>query len=141
MVNLLRTARDRAGLSQSGVAVLCGCSRVHYSDIERGKKPPSIQLFARIVAALCLSAREAVSLAQELAGLSLPTDTSAEPGLELAGLPLHLDGAPVELLALHPSADGCWTATVRPAGRPEATARRVAVAGLSLVSIPAARAA
>jgi len=121
------------------MADLLQLDRSYYSRMERGARQPSLALFLRVANALTLSPTEALTLGRELAGLPA-TDTPPADAGQLAGLPLHLDGQPVELLELFPAGDG-WTATVRPAGRPDATARRVPIAGLTLLPLPTARAA
>jgi transcriptional regulator with XRE-family HTH domain len=51
---MVRTARESAGISQAQLAKLCGCGNSAISDIERGTRAPSLDLAARIADALKL---------------------------------------------------------------------------------------
>jgi transcriptional regulator with XRE-family HTH domain len=48
----LRTARERAGLTQEQVALASGVPQGHYSRIETGKHDPGIRTLIRIAQAL-----------------------------------------------------------------------------------------
>ncbi len=48
----LRTARERAGLTQEQVALASGIPQAHYSRIETGKRDPGIRTLLRIARAL-----------------------------------------------------------------------------------------
>jgi len=48
----IREQRKRKGLRQCILAEMVGLSRIHLSEIERGKKTPSMEAFIRIVNAL-----------------------------------------------------------------------------------------
>lgn len=106
------------------------------SKIERGLETPTLALFWRLVEALNLTAAQALALGRELAGLPA---TAPAPTLE--GLPLTLDGQAIELLEVTQDTAGLWWALVRPSSSPHATARRVPLAGLALLPLPAVRAA
>lgn len=45
----LRGARRRARLSQAGLAVLAGTSQASISDIERGRRQPTVELLDRLL--------------------------------------------------------------------------------------------
>lgn len=46
---VLREARRRAGLSQAELAVLAGTSQASISDIERGRRQPTVELLGRLL--------------------------------------------------------------------------------------------
>ena len=52
----LREARERAGLSQAGLAADCGCSGAYISRVEVGGRTPSLQLLRRLGRRLGVSA-------------------------------------------------------------------------------------
>jgi transcriptional regulator with XRE-family HTH domain len=52
----LREARERAGLSQAALAVVCGCSGAYISRVEMGGRTPSLQLLRRLGRRLGISA-------------------------------------------------------------------------------------
>lgn len=135
-VSHLRRLREKAGITGVRLAQQAGLSRDAISKLERGIRIPSLPVFLRLVDVLSLTAGEALDLARELAGLPV---IPAPPTLE--GLPLSLDGQAVELLEVRQDTAGLWWALVRPSSSPTATARRVPLAGLALLPLPAVRAA
>lgn len=121
--------RERAGLTQEDVANILQISRAHYSRIESGKRSITLGVARQLADLMHLSPHERVEI----------LSTSPAPSLE--GLPLHLDGQAVHVLELHQDPDGTWWALVQPSSSPTATARRIPVAGLALLPLPAVRAA
>lgn len=51
----IRAVRDRRGVSQEGLALLCGLDRTYISGIERGTRNPSLTNILKIAAALDVS--------------------------------------------------------------------------------------
>lgn len=49
---VIRTCRERKGLSQEVLSGLAGLDRTHYSKIERGLRSPTIDTFFKIAHAL-----------------------------------------------------------------------------------------
>jgi transcriptional regulator with XRE-family HTH domain len=74
----LRTARRRTGLSQKQLAVAVGVSQAMVSQLERGEKSPSLDLFERIAYALGVSASYLLG--------DVPHSVSEEEALYLAQL-------------------------------------------------------
>ena len=52
---IVRTARERAGLTQGRLAELCGCGRMTIYSIETGKRSPSLELAVAIARTLSIS--------------------------------------------------------------------------------------
>ena len=124
-------------MTQTQLAKLGGISAGSYANIETGARLPSLPVALKLVEGLDLAPVEALALLRELA--NLPAHLTPP---NLAGLPLEVDGQAVELLELLPGPGAVgWSALVRAAGRPEATARRVHIAGLSLLPLATVRAA
>jgi len=55
--DVIRTARDRHGVSQRGLAVRAGTSQGYISQVERGEVSPSVEAVGRLLACLGESAR------------------------------------------------------------------------------------
>lgn len=55
---LFKAARHRSGKSARGLSVECGLSPAYVSKVESGETKPSIQAFARLVAAMNCSGSE-----------------------------------------------------------------------------------
>ncbi len=79
MRNTLQGLRRNARLTQAQVAASAKVSRVHISDIEAGKKKPSLDLFVALMVALNVPPDRWSSVAQELV-----RDVVAQPGAEAA---------------------------------------------------------
>jgi len=65
---VLRDRRTRAGLSQERLAEESELTRNYVSDLELGKKSPSLRTIARIAIALGVDAHELVREAEDRAG-------------------------------------------------------------------------
>ena len=66
MRNTLQGLRRSARLTQAQVAASAHVSRVHISDIEAGKKKPSLDLFVALMVALNVPPERWSQVAQEL---------------------------------------------------------------------------
>lgn len=132
----LTQLRQHQALTQQALADKVGVLRPTLTRIESGERQASLSLFFRLVEALALTPAEALALGRELAGLPAQP---APPALD--ALPLTLDSQAVEVLELTQDAGGTWWAIVRPSSSPHATARRIPIAGLTLLPTPAVRAA
>ena len=62
---VLRELRERKGLTQEALALEAGTERSHISDLERGKKGPSLRTILSLARALGVSAGEIVSMVEE----------------------------------------------------------------------------
>lgn len=83
---VIRTARERAGVSQRGLAVRAGTSQGYVSQVERGEVSPSVEAVARLLG--CLGVRGRIETAP-LPPTPPSADADAEglrPGPMLAGL-------------------------------------------------------
>lgn len=58
----IKAARNRKGLTQTELAVLCNCERVVVWEWERGNYDPHLEAFALICKALDLDANEMLGL-------------------------------------------------------------------------------
>ncbi len=56
--NLVRTARQKAGLSQENLADKAGIDRSYLGGVERGERNPTLLVIERIAAGLDLSVAE-----------------------------------------------------------------------------------
>ena len=81
----LREAREGLGLSQEAVAARARLNTSYLSQIERGKKAPSLDVLVRIAAAVNLSLGELFA-----------DDEGAVPALEMREVERLLDGVPEE---------------------------------------------
>ena len=61
----LRQVRAAKGLSQESLAVLAGFSRSYYTEIETGKRNPSLVNIFRLAACLDVSPKELFDLSEE----------------------------------------------------------------------------
>lgn len=132
----MQSVREHRRLTQLQLGAIVGVSAAQISSIEGGSRRPSLPVAMRLVEALALPCSDALALLRQLAGLPAQP---APPALD--ALPLTLDGQAVEVLELTQDGGGVWWALVRPSSSPHATARRIPIAGLTLLPTPAVRAA
>lgn len=57
----LQTARGRAGLTQEQLAVKAGVSREYVSQLENGRKSPTVHVFLRLCRAMGVPASELIA--------------------------------------------------------------------------------
>lgn len=50
--DVLKKAREKAGLTQQELATLVGVSRAYYADVERGRYTPSLKVLSRLAEVL-----------------------------------------------------------------------------------------
>lgn len=46
--NVLKSAREKAGLTQLELSGMVGVSRAYYADVERGRYTPSLKVLSRL---------------------------------------------------------------------------------------------
>ena len=81
---VIRAARERAGVSQRGLAVRAGTSQGYVSQVERGEVSPSIEAVGRLLACLGLAGRIET---EPLAVVAAPAgENDLRPGPMLAAL-------------------------------------------------------
>lgn len=68
LADVLRSERERQGLSQTELAARAGLSQPHIGYIERGKRAPTVESLKRIALAMGRTATELVSMAEDAAG-------------------------------------------------------------------------
>lgn len=62
MKNNIKRFREDMGMTQEGLASICGCRRETIANLERGKYEPGLALADRICNALCRNAYEVFDL-------------------------------------------------------------------------------
>ena len=67
---VIRTCRERKGLSQEVLSGLAGLDRTHYSKIERGLRSPTISTFFKIAQALDMPPHKLMEELEAAAGES-----------------------------------------------------------------------
>lgn len=51
---VLRSAREKAGLTQLELSSKVGVTRAYYADVERGRYTPSLKVLSKLAKVLCI---------------------------------------------------------------------------------------